>query len=88
MAILNLQVVVKDSRVDDVKLCLERVIAMPTKDDPESTPENPLPQIPRFANTKLLVEWWLGTCLKRVAKKGDGLLRADEEPFDNDFIKE
>ena len=81
MAVLNLQVIVKNSRVPDVKLCLERAIDMPMVENGE------LSGVPRFANTKALVEWWLGTCLKRAAKRGYELRKQDEAPFNDDFLE-
>lgn len=83
MAILNLQIAIKDSRVADIKLCLERAISMPMMADPE----NPDRQIPMFDNTKVLVEWWLEERLRRVTEQGHKLLQIDATPFDSDFLE-
>lgn len=83
MPTLNLQTGIKDDRADSIKLRLEQAIDMPTMEDPENLGQ----QIPMFDTTKKLVEWYLGECLKRAAEQGHTLLKKDEAPFDNDFIK-
>ncbi len=80
------QVPIKDNRVLDVELCLERAIDMPMTLVIEG-PEKPNREVPMFSNTKALVEWWLGEQLKRVAKRGDDLLKTDTAPFNTDFLE-
>jgi len=87
MATFNLQISIKDSRIADIKPCLERAIDMPMMEDPESTPENPLPLIPMFTNTKALIKWWLERQLRRAAKQGYNLLQIEKVQFNDDFIE-
>ncbi len=71
------QITIPDARVAWASLSFVRARKVPTIPDPASTPENPLPDIPKYGLLEHIkqetIAWY-----ERECEEGDRLLRGDE----------